>query len=70
MTDDDKIHLNMKVTETTQQAFEGLQDSIINWGKLLIATGGALKPSKCSCYLISFKFEKDGTWRYEANESE
>ncbi len=47
--DDDKIHLNMKVIETTQQAFEGLQDSIINWGKLLIATGGALKPSKCSC---------------------
>ena len=68
--DDDKVHLNMKVIETKQQAFEGLQESIINWGKLLIATGGALKPSKCSCYLISFKFEKDGTWRYEANESE
>ena len=68
--DDDKIHLNMKVLESTEQAFEGLQNSIINWGKLLIATGGALKPSKCSCYLISFKFKKDGTWSYEANESE
>ena len=68
--DDDKIHLNMKVLESTEQAFEGLQNSIINWGKLLIATGGALKPSKCSCYLISFKFKKDGTWIYEANESE
>ena len=68
--DDDKIHLNMKVLESAEQAFQGLQNSVINWGKLLIATGGALKPSKCSCYLISFKFKKDGSWSYEANESE
>jgi hypothetical protein len=45
--DDDTIHLNMKVIETKRQAYEGLQNSIVNWGKLLIATGGALKPSKC-----------------------
>jgi hypothetical protein len=44
--DDDKIHLKMDVIETKLQAFEGLQHSIINWGNLLIATGGALKPIK------------------------
>ena len=67
--DDDKIHLNMKVVETKKQAYEGLQDSIMNWGKLLIATGGALKPSKCSYYLITFKWDKEGVWRYESNET-
>lgn len=67
--DDDKIHLNMKVAETKLQAFEGLQNSIINWGKLLIATGGALKPIKCAYSLISFAWKKDGTWVYEDNVS-
>jgi len=59
----------MKVIKTKMQAYEGLQNSIVNWGKLLIATGGALKPSKCSYYLISFKWKKDGTWYYKKNES-
>jgi hypothetical protein len=40
------------------QAFEGLQHSIINWGNLLIATGGALKPIKWSYSLISFRWKK------------
>ncbi len=30
-------------------------------------TGGALKPSKCSYYLISFCWKSDGTWAYKDN---
>jgi hypothetical protein len=41
---------------------------VINWGKLLIAMGGALKLAKCSYYLISFSRKADGTWIYSTNE--
>ncbi len=41
----------------------------MNWGCLLIATGGALKPSKCFFQLISFFWKPDGTWQYEKNHN-
>ena len=41
-----------------------------SWGKLLIATGGSLKPSKCFYHLISFSWKADGTWFYDKNEAE
>jgi hypothetical protein len=66
--DTDLIHLDMQTIETTLEAHAKLQESVINWGKLLIATGGALKPAKCSYYLISFKWKSDGTWNYSTNE--
>ena len=53
--------------ETILEAHSQLQESVINWGRLLIATGGALKPSKCSFYLISFKWKADGTWVFKDN---
>jgi hypothetical protein len=53
--DTDLMHINMQEEEHTIDAHHHLQDAIANWGRLLIATGGALKPSKCSYYLISFK---------------
>ena len=57
----------MRTVETILEAHSRLQESVINWGSLLIATGGALKPGKCSYYLISFKGKADGTWVYENN---
>ncbi len=53
--------------ETILDAHSQLQELVINWGYLLIATGGALKPGKCSYYLISFKWKADGTWIYKNN---
>ncbi len=47
-------HLDMTKAETTHEAHRALQDSIINWGKLLLATGSALKPAKCFFHVISF----------------
>jgi hypothetical protein len=53
--------------ETILEVHSQLQESVINWGCLLIATGGALKPSKRSFYLISFKRKTDGMKVYENN---
>ena len=65
--DTDLFNLEMRVNKTVHQAHSRLQDGIINWGNLLIATGGALKPIKCSYYLISFWLKPDGTWAYANN---
>jgi hypothetical protein len=67
--DTDLIHINMGVNEDADLALIHLQDSITNWGKLLLATGGALKPGKCFYYLISFEWRQDGSWRYAKNEN-
>ncbi len=41
----DLFHLDMRVVESIQQIRTNLQEEIINWGKLLIATGGHLNKS-------------------------
>jgi hypothetical protein len=43
-----------------------IQASIVNWGNLLIATGGALQPAKCFYLIISFEWTK-GEWSYRDN---
>jgi hypothetical protein len=58
----------MRRIELTLEAHGQLQEVVINWGNLLLATGGALKPVKCSFYLLSFRWKADGTWTYEINE--
>jgi hypothetical protein len=59
----------MRRIESILEAHAHLQESVINWGKLLIATGGALKPAKCLFYLLLFRWKVDGTWVYELNET-
>ena len=66
--DCDLLHLRMDKKETVQEAHQAMQDSMTNWGKLLIATGGSLKPEKCFAYIISFEWDKNGKWKYQANE--
>ena len=44
--DTDLIHMDMSRDETATQAHRAMQDSIDNWGKLLIASGGSFKPEK------------------------
>ncbi len=65
--DTDLKHLNTTKTEMTMEALAALQDAVINWGRLLIASGGALNPTKCFYHLISFKWMADGTLRYHTN---
>jgi hypothetical protein len=44
-----------------------LQDSILNWGRLSLAAGGALKPAKCFYHMISFSWKPNGSWKYDDN---
>ena len=67
MDNTDLVHVDMRTVETILEAHSRLQESVIDWGSLLIATGGALKPGKCPYYLISFKWKADGMWVYENN---
>jgi hypothetical protein len=60
----------MEEDQGKDEAFFHLQEAITNWGKLLLATGGALKPIKCFFHLISFTWGKDGSWAYEDNEED
>ena len=34
------------------------------WGKLLISTGGILKPPKSFHYLVDYEWQADGSWEY------
>lgn len=58
----------MEKDEIALKAHTALQDSIENWGRLLISTGGAFKPIKCFYHLLSFCWLPDGRWAYKANE--
>ena len=40
----DPIHIDMDQDQTAAEAHEDLQESVNSWGKLLIASGGSLKP--------------------------
>jgi hypothetical protein len=64
----DLIHFCMNEWQDVEDTFFGIQDMIINWGQLLLASGGTLKPAKCFFHLILFKWKADGTWSYEKNE--
>ncbi len=57
MDETNLFHVNMQEAEDISLAHECLQAGVINKGKLLLATGGALKPAKCSYYLLLFKWK-------------
>ena len=61
--DTDLLHLIMIKTESIDETFEGLQDIVHNWGKLLIATGGALKPPKLFYTLLDFEWNAKVKWK-------
>jgi hypothetical protein len=67
--DTDLKHFNLNKRETVTESHAPLQESITKWGRLLIATGGALKPAKCFYHMISFTWKADGSWSYEANKN-
>jgi hypothetical protein len=66
--DTDLEHFNTTKNKTVITAHESMQRSILNWGWVLIATGGTLKPPKCIYHLISFLWRPDGTWKYDQNK--
>jgi len=65
--DCDLIHIDMTCDDDVYTTFQKMQESVLNWGKLLIASGGSYKPPKCFYHLISFAWTWDGKWKYEEN---
>ena len=45
--DNNLIRIDMDQDQTAAEAHEDLQASVNSWCKLLIASGGSLKPEKC-----------------------
>lgn len=70
MDDTDITHLDLSQVQTVSEAHASLQASLDSWCQLLIATGGALKPEKCFYHLISFGWDRNGAWKYVANEKD
>jgi hypothetical protein len=52
--DTDLEHFTMQREEEVDEAQAAMQESSVNWGRLLVATRGALKPAKCFYHMISF----------------
>ena len=50
--------------------FEGLQESVQNWGKLLVTTGGALKPPQLFYTLLDFEWNEKGKWKYKLHHED
>jgi hypothetical protein len=68
--DTDLIHINMEADESIFDVHEAIQRATENWGRLLIATGGTLKPDKCFYHLINFAWTQKGGWQYIAHHKE
>jgi hypothetical protein len=51
--DMDLVHFRTDVYEGREDTFYELQEANVNWGKLFLASGGVLKPSKCFVHLSS-----------------
>ena len=68
--DTDLIHIDMNQYQSVHEAHAAMQESIVNWGRLLIATGGSLKPIECFYHMISFVWIPDGRWKYETNKDD
>ena len=63
----DLLHINMDAVKIIVEVHIAIESAIVNWGKLLIATGGSLKPEKCFYHLIDFVWTRKGGWRYIAH---
>jgi hypothetical protein len=62
--DTDVTHLYLGKEETVEEAHSQLQESVLSWGNLLIATEESLKPSK-----FSFNFDDKGRWKFAKNQA-
>jgi hypothetical protein len=63
----DLLHIDLTKDKSMDTVHTAIQDSINSWGNLLIATGGAIQPSKCFYSIISYKWT-NGEWKYANND--
>jgi hypothetical protein len=60
----------MEADESIVDVHAAIQQAIENWGCLLIATGGTLKPDKCFYHLLDFAWTQKGGWQYIAHHED
>ncbi len=60
----------MDADKSIVEVYAAIQRAIENWGRLLIATGGTLKPDKCFYHLIDFAWTQKGGWQYIAHHQD
>ena len=68
--DTDLIHIDMNQDQSVHEAHAAMKESIVNWGRLLIAAGLSLKPIKFFYHMILFVWSSDSRWKYESNEED
>ncbi len=66
----DLLHINMDAEESIAEVHTAIQRAIENWGHLLIATGGTLKPEKCFYHFIDSAWTQKGGWQYIAHHED
>jgi hypothetical protein len=56
VNDMDLLHWPSSPSMTPEELIEYVQDATTDWGNLSQASGGILKPAKCSVYLMLYKY--------------
>ena len=62
--DDINLYVWLPELKTLEAVWREMQASVDEWGRLLIATGGALKPEKCYWYNVDYVWDDKGAWHY------
>jgi len=62
--DDTDLYIMDRCIRSEYDLWQETQGATTSWGKLLLATGGALKPEKCFYYMVDYEWQDDGSWEY------
>ena len=62
--DDTDLYIMDECVKSSIDIWDDSQGALTAWGKLLIATGGMLKPEKCFYYFVDYEWQDDGSWVY------
>ena len=62
--DDTDLYIMNECVKSSVDIRDDSQGALTAWGKLLIATGGMLKPEKCFYYFVDYEWQDDGSWVY------
>ena len=70
VNNNDLLQINMEASETIQEVYRAIQRAVFNWGKLLIAMRGILKPEKYFYHLINFQWTQKQGWQYRQHHKD
>ena len=59
--DDTDLYIMEEGLRSSRDLWCETQSASTSWGKLLLATGGALKPEKCFYYMLEYEWHADGS---------